>query len=353
MRILIATDAWRPQINGVVRTYEHIAAQMPALGHELVFLTPECHRSVPCPTYPEIRLAFVTPRHVRQRVEELEPDFIHIATEGPIGLAARSYCLSAGRSFTTSYHTRFPEYVAARFPIRVSWAYSYMRWFHNAGAGVMVATNSLAEELRQRGFSKIYPWSRGVDTELFKPNGARLFGCNEPVFMYVGRVAVEKNIEAFLDLELPGKRVVVGGGPQLESLRNAYPDVIFTGPKSNGELADHFASADVFVFPSLTDTYGVVLLEAMAAGVPVAAYPVTGPRDVIVNGEVGVLDKDLRHAALQALKLNRERCREYALKFSWKKSAEQFIDNIRAAAPRAGSAISDARQKNSPAVDRA
>jgi glycosyltransferase involved in cell wall biosynthesis len=331
MRLLIATDAWRPQVNGVVRTYEHVALHAEAMGHELSFLTPEGRPSFPCPTYPEIRLAMITQRGVRRRLEAFKPDFIHVATEGPIGLAVRNYCVKHKLPFTTSYHTRFPEYVAARIPIRKSWAYAYMRWFHNAGAGIMVSTQSLIDELSERGFNNIYPWSRGVDTNQFRPRNVRLFGADEPVFIYVGRVAKEKNIRAFLDLDLPGKKVVVGPGPQLNSLKANYPDVIFTGAKMGDDLAEHFASADVFVFPSLTDTYGVVLLEALACGVPVAAFPVTGPKDIIPSGTVGVLDEDLGKAALAALEIDRDRCREFALNFSWAQCTEQLLHNIDAA----------------------
>ncbi|RIA56367.1 glycosyltransferase involved in cell wall biosynthesis [Dichotomicrobium thermohalophilum] len=331
MRLLVATDAWHPQVNGVVRTYEHFAKYAEAMGHEIAFLTPNSRPSMPCPTYPEIRLAMISRRGVRKEIERFQPEFIHVATEGPIGLATRNYCLRAGLPFTTSYHTRFPEYVAARVPVPVSWGYAYMRWFHNAGNGVMVSTDSLRDELAARGFTNIYSWTRGVDTELFRPRNERLFGSDAPVFMYVGRVAPEKNIGAFLDLDLPGKKVVVGPGPQLDSLRRRYPDVTFTGPKFGEELAAHFASADVFVFPSLTDTYGVVLLEALACGTPVAAYPVTGPKDVILHGRVGVLDEDLGRAARAALNIDRSACREFALKFSWEACTRQLLDNIRIA----------------------
>jgi len=331
MRLLVATDAWHPQVNGVVRTYEQFAKHAEAMGHQIGFLTPEGRPSMPCPTYPEIRLAMISRRGVGKEIERFQPEFIHIATEGPIGLATRNYCLRAGLPFTTSYHTRFPEYVAARVPFPLSWGYAYMRWFHNAGKGTMVSTQSLSDELAARGFTNIYPWSRGVDTQMFRPRKERLFGNDRPVFMYVGRVAPEKNVGAFLNLELPGKKVVVGPGPQLDSLRRRYPDVTFTGPKFGDELAAHFASADVFVFPSLTDTYGVVLLEALACGTPVAAYPVTGPKDVIVQGRVGVLDEDLGRAARAALNIDRDTCREFALKFSWEACARQLVDTIRIA----------------------
>jgi glycosyltransferase involved in cell wall biosynthesis len=327
MRLIIATDAWRPQVNGVVRTYERIGAELSTLGHEVEFFTHNGYRTVPLPTYPEIRLALLTRGMARRRIEAFAPDHIHVATEGPIGLTARACCLASGQPFTTSYHTRFPEYASARFPIPESWGYAVERWFHNAGCGMMVSTPSLAKELDGKRFTNIYPWSRGVDTELFRPRPDRVFGQEAPVFLYVGRVAVEKNIEAFLKADLPGRKAVVGGGPQLGALRAAYPDVVFTGPKEGEELARCFSSADVFVFPSLTDTYGIVLLEAMASGLPVAAYPVTGPIDV-APADVGVLDDDIAKAALAALKLNRGRCRAYALEFSWRKSAELFLDNI-------------------------
>jgi glycosyltransferase involved in cell wall biosynthesis len=332
MRILIATDAWRPQVNGVVQTYERLGEHLPDLGHEVAFLNPSAFRTVPLPTYAEIRLALVTRRHVRRIVEDFRPDHIHIATEGTIGLATRAFCRRHAEPFTTSYHTRFPEYVSARLPVPQSWGYGIERWFHNAGCGVMVATPSLMSELEGKGLKRILPWSRGVDTALFQPRDVRLFG-GGPVFLYVGRVAVEKNIGAFLDLDLPGRKVVVGGGPQLASLRAAYRQVTFTGPLFGEALGQAFASADVFVFPSRTDTYGVVLLEALASGVPVAAYPVTGPKDVVAHGKVGYLSEDLREAAMQALTMDRAACREYAAGFSWQASARQFIDNIRIAHP--------------------
>lgn len=237
MRILVATEAWRPQTNGVVYTYEHLAKEIRALGGEIQFLTPQDFRTIPCPTYPEIRLALGTPSTAGRRVEAASPDYIHIATEGPIGLMTRSYCRKARLPFTTSYHTRFPEYIAARFPIREGWCYAYQRRFHNSGDGMMVATRSLAGVLKSRGFKNILDWSRGVDTELFRPREVALFGNRGPVFLYVGRVSVEKNIEAFLRLDLPGRKVVVGAGPQLERLKAAYPDVHFTGPKYGEDLA--------------------------------------------------------------------------------------------------------------------
>ncbi len=327
MRFLIATDAWHPQVNGVVQTYSRLCEQLDHLGHEVDILSPKGFRTVPMPTYREIRLSLIRPSHARDRIEAFAPDYIHIATEGPIGLAARAICLRQDRLFTTSYHTRFPEYAAARLPIPESWGYCYERWFHNAAQGTMVATASLREELAAKGLTRLLPWSRGVDTALFRPRPVRRFG-DGPVFLYVGRVAVEKNLSAFLDLDLPGKKAVVGGGPQLSALRFGYPDVIFTGPLFGETLAEAYASADAFIFPSRTDTYGVVLLEALASGVPVAAYPVTGPKDVILDGAVGFLGDDLKSAALQALTIDRKACRDYALGFSWENCARQFIANL-------------------------
>ena len=330
-RLLIASDAWRPQVNGVVRTYENVVGLLPEFGWTADVLSPNEFKTLPMPTYPEIQLALCTPAQIARRIEAVAPDFIHIATEGPIGLMVRRYCRKVGCSFTTSYHTKFPEYLAARVPFRRSWSYALMRGFHNAGAGVMVATPSLAAELSDKGFRRILPWTRGVDIDLYRPRPDRLFGEDGPIFLFVGRVAVEKNIEAFLKLDLPGRKVVVGGGPQLELLSARYPDVLFAGPKFGEDLARCYASADVFVFPSLTDTFGVVLLEAMASGVPVAAFPVTGPKDVVADGRSGVLSDDLGAAALQALKLDRSACRDYALSFSWTNCVQLFVDNITSA----------------------
>jgi glycosyltransferase involved in cell wall biosynthesis len=327
MKILVATDAWRPQVNGVVRTYERLAAEVGQFGAELVFLTPEPFPTLPLPTYPEIRLAMLGRNDVAAVVAEAEPGLIHVATEGPIGLASRGYCRRAGRPFTTSYHTRFPDYLSARLPVPLEFGYALQRWFHNAGAGMLVATPSLAADLAARGFRNILPWTRGVDTELFRPRSERLFGAS-PVLLFVGRVSVEKNIEAFLQLAVSGQKVVVGGGPQLEELRARYPGVLFTGPKTGEELARHYASADVFVFPSRTDTFGIVLLEAMASGLPVAAYPVTGPLDVVADGIAGALDEDLQAAVVRALSLDRAGAREHALRFSWREAARLFLAGI-------------------------
>jgi glycosyltransferase involved in cell wall biosynthesis len=328
MRILVATDAWHPQVNGVVRTYERLAREARAQGTEVVFLSPSEFASLPCPSYPSIRLAIPNWKRAGELIEAARPDFIHVATEGPVGLMARSFCLRGKRPFTTSYHTKFPEYAAALLSIPPSWCFSLLRRFHNAGSGMMVATQSLRTELRRRGFKRLMPWTRGVDTDLYHPRDVRLFGSDQPVFLYVGRVSKEKNIEAFLEADMPGLKIVVGGGPHLAVLKQRFPQVIFTGPKTGEDLAAHYASADVFVFPSRTDTFGLVLLEAMASGVPIAAYPVTGPVDVVSRGLSGVLDEDLGKAARMALTLDRTKVREDAFRFTWAKAAELFLNNI-------------------------
>jgi glycosyltransferase involved in cell wall biosynthesis len=328
MRILIATDAWKPQVNGVVNTYLNLEREAANAGFSLSFLTPSEFRTLPLPGYREIRLALIRPSDAARRVERDKPDFIHIATEGPVGLAMRAFCVSDGRPFTSSYHTRFPEYTAARIPVPLSWGYRFERWFHNAGAGVMAASPSLRDDLTAQGIKKVHLWSRGVDLDLFRPRAVDMFGLPRPLFLYAGRVAIEKNLEAFLSLDLPGTKAVVGGGPQLEELKKRYPDAVFTGPKFGQDLAAHYASADVFVFPSLTDTFGNVLLEALACGVPVAAYNVMGPKDVIPNGTAGVLSSDLREAALAALSTDRGACRAHAERFSWSACARRFRDIV-------------------------
>lgn len=331
LRVLIATDAWRPQINGVVRSLEYMAEQAPACGAEVSFLTPALFRTLPLPSYPEIRLSLTTPGRVAGLIRDLAPDCVHIATEGPIGFAARRACLADGRSFTTSYHTRFPEYLSARAPIPERWSYAALRRFHNAGAACMVSTPSLAGELEARGFTNIVPWTRGVDTELFRPREDARLDVAGPVFLFVGRLAVEKNIAAFLSLDLPGTKVVVGDGPARAELERIDPRAVFLGALTGEALARVYAAAHVFVFPSLTDTFGIVLLEALASGLPVAAYPVTGPLDVLGGTGCAVLDADLGRAAREALSIPRERCRELALRRSWSESGRQFFGNIRAA----------------------
>ncbi|KZL21392.1 GDP-mannose-dependent alpha-mannosyltransferase [Pseudovibrio axinellae] len=326
--ILIVTDAWKPQINGVVRTLERLAIELRQMGLRVELLTPQSFHSVPMPSYGEIRLSLTLPHLVRDAIEKNNCDFLHVATEGPLGLMARRVAKRDGRAFTTSYHTRFPEYLRARYPVPLSLTYDWLKRFHNSGQGCMVATRTLEEDLRKRGFSNLLRWSRGVDHNRFRPiHSDRLAHLPGPRFLYVGRVAVEKNIEAFLRLSLPGTKVVVGGGPQLDELRKTYPDVVFTGPKEGEELVEYYSGADVFVFPSLTETFGNVLLEAIACGRPVAAFPVMGPIDVIGSSGAGVLKDDLQEAALEALDISREHCREVALQFTWRASAEQFFAN--------------------------
>jgi glycosyltransferase involved in cell wall biosynthesis len=323
--LLIVTDAWHPQVNGVVRTIEQTVAELRAANIDVQLLTPAEFRTIPMPGYPEIGLSLTTSRPVVRRIEELRPEAIHIATEGPLGLMVRNYCVRTGRPFSTAYHTQFPEYLRARWPVPVGLGYAAMRWFHKPSAAVMVGTADVQRRLARRGFMNVKLWSKGVDTSLFNPDKRTTLPYGSPVFLYVGRVAVEKNIEAFLRLDLPGTKVVVGDGPSLELLRATYKDVTFLGARFGLELATLFASADVFVFPSRTDTFGLVLLEALASGTPVAAFPVTGPIDVIGDAPVGVLDGDLQVAALRALKLPRDPCRSYAGGYSWHDSAGQFL----------------------------
>lgn len=329
MRILIATDAWRPQVNGVVRSLQSLAAMVRTLGAEIEFLTPEGFPSFALPTYSSIRCAIPNPREIARRIAAAAPDALHIATEGPIGMMVRRHCVRRGLAFTTSYTTRFPEYISARLPIPDSWTYAAIRRFHAAAAATMVATPSLMEELGNRGFKNLVMWTRGVDTELFKPQRAASLDLPRPIFASVGRVAVEKNLAAFLALDLPGSKIVIGDGPQAAELRRRFPAAHFLGAMEGETLAAHLAAADVFVFPSRTDTFGVVQLEALACGVPVAAYPVTGPKDVIGNAPIGVLDEDLRSACLRALMISREACRAFALTRSWEGSARQFLSQCR------------------------
>jgi glycosyltransferase involved in cell wall biosynthesis len=266
---------------------------------------------------------------VARLLDSGKPDAIHIATEGPLGFAARRHCLRRGLAFTTAFHTRFPEYVAARFRVPLGLTYAWLRRFHAPSGGIMVATASIRRDLESRGFTSIKPWSRGVDPDLFEPEPRVDWpGIPRPIFLTVGRVAVEKNTAAFLELDLPGSKMVVGDGPQLAEMKRRFPRVHFVGRREGSELARYYASADVFVFPSLTDTFGLVLLEALASGLPVAAFPVAGPLDVIGEAPVGRLDRDLRRAALACLGLSRAACRDYALGFSWHASAQQFLDNL-------------------------
>jgi glycosyltransferase involved in cell wall biosynthesis len=328
MKIMIVTDAWEPQVNGVVRTLKATRAELEAMGHQVDILTPLEFRTVPCPTYPDIRLSVLPGMKVARRIRQFDPDALHIATEGPLGLAARRFALKHGWPFTTAYHTRFPEYVHARLALPLAWTYAFLRWFHGSSKAVMVPTRVVKQDLDAQGFANVGLWSRGVDHHVFRPQASDRLQSKPPIFLYVGRIAVEKNIEAFLRLDLPGSKWVAGVGPALQGLQSTYPDVNYLGVLDQHELAEAYASADVFVFPSRTDTFGLVLLEAMACGLPVAAYPVTGPIDVIEDPKAGALHDDLRTACLQALELKREDVAQYAKRFSWRAATEQFFAHL-------------------------
>ena len=332
MRIVIATDAWAPQVNGVVTTLKQTRDHLEREGHDVLMITPEDRRTVPLPTYPEIRLSILPGRAIRRELEAFDPDCVHIATEGSIGFAVRRYCKRRGIPFTTAYHTQLPEYVRARFPIPLRWTIGLLRRFHGPAVRTMVPTESMRQTLIERGFSDVVIWSRGVLTDVFSPDDPVVYDLKGPIWVYFGRIAIEKNIESFLDLSLPGSKVIIGDGPDRERLMKAYPDCHFLGYKFGRDLARHVAGADVFVFPSKTDTFGVVMLEAMACGVPVAAYPVTGPMDVVRPGTTGCLDTDLTVACSRALELNRQDCRQYAESRSWSRATRQFVSNL---APRA------------------
>jgi len=328
VKILIATDAWLPQTNGVVNTLRQTVAALRALGHEVETVTPQGFHTMPCPSYPEIRLSLFPGARVREIVERFAPDAIHIATEGPIGVAMRRLCLARGMPFTTSYHTQFPEYLRRRAPIPLKWSYAAMRRFHGAAARCMVSTPSMQAQLEQRGFGNIVRWQRGVDTTLFQPRSKDFLVFARPIAIYVGRLAVEKNVDAFLRMPWRGTKVVVGDGPDRERLQQRYPDAVFRGYRFGEDLAKHLAAADVMVFPSLTDTFGLVNLESMACGVPVAAFPVPGPIDVIDDGVTGALDADLSAAARRALKLSPTDCRRRAVDADWFASTRQFVANL-------------------------
>jgi glycosyltransferase involved in cell wall biosynthesis len=329
MKIAIVSDAWRPQTNGVVTTLTRTVLSLgDDFGHDVSVMTPEGLRTFACPTYPEIRLAPFQGRRIAEWLEHLQPDALHVATEGPLGLAARRAAIRAGLRFTTSYHTQFPQYLAARLPIPERATYAGLRWFHSAAERTMVGTSAVREDLRRHGFRNLVQWTRGVDTALFRPRERSRPAGGPPVLMYVGRVAVEKSVEDFLRAPVAGTKVIVGGGPALADLRTRYPHAEFLGYRYGEELAQLMAGADVFVFPSRTDTFGLVMLEALASGVPVAAYPVTGPIDVIRDGEVGCLRESLADAIAGALTLDRARCRDYALGFRWENATREFIGNL-------------------------
>ena len=333
MRILIATDAWRPQVNGVVSTLERMTQAAAEFGAKFEFLTPQGMWTAPLPTDPGIRLAVATPGLISRSIERASPDHIHIATEGPIGWLTRRYCRKRRRVFTTSYHTRFPEYIRARVGLPEWLTYAGLRYFHSPSAAVMAPTPTFAAELTRRGFARVRLWTRGVNHALFRPRPERALDLPRPIFLFVGRVAVEKNLEALLGLDLPGSTVIVGDGPARMGLERRYPRARFLGAMQGEALAKVYASADVFVFPSRTDTFGIVMIEALASGLPVAAFPAPGPIDVVGPG-AGVLDEDLRKACLEALKIPSEAAREHSLRFTWRESARQFVDNVEASRPR-------------------
>lgn len=342
MKLLLFTDAWFPQVNGVVRTLNMVTNALKDSGDQVEIISPSDFKTIPCPTYPEIRLALNAGRRIKAILRAGDFDSVHIATEGPIGLAARNACKKQGLAFTTAYHTKFPEYVNVRSKLPLSWLYAWIRWFHSASSGVMVATTTLYKDLESYGFKHLKQWSRGVDLDLFKPyDKTCVDALNElkrPILTYVGRVAVEKNIEAFLSLKTEGTKLVVGGGPQMESLQKRFQEAVFVGSKSGEELAKHYAASDVFVFPSKTDTFGLVMLEALATGVPVAAYPVPGPLDVVgmagtgvlpnFSAPIGALNEDLNLAITEALKADNDACRTYANQFSWSNCAALFRSNL-------------------------
>jgi glycosyltransferase involved in cell wall biosynthesis len=333
-RILIVSDAWHPQVNGVVRTLDTVSRELRRAGDVVEVIGPDRFTSIPTPGYAEIRLALAPKRALARMAASFAPDAVHVATEGPLGWAMRAICWQRGWRFTTSFHTRFAEYLHARTRIPTAWSWALLRSFHAAAAGTFCATPSMARELEARGFARVMPWSRGVDLARFRPSAAdhgepdAWETLPRPIFLCAGRVAVEKNIEAFLALDLPGSKVVVGDGPQRAALMRRFPQAHFTGWRENGALARAYAQADVFVFPSLTDTFGLVLLEALASGTPVAAFPVTGPLDVVGDAPVGALDQDLRAACLRALAADRGLCRAHAERFSWAACARRFRDSL-------------------------
>jgi glycosyltransferase involved in cell wall biosynthesis len=332
MKILVATDAWHPQVNGVVRTLGQVAHEARAIGADVEFLAPDKFRTLPMPGYPEIRLALTGFGDIERELDRARADCVHIATEGPIGHAVRRVCIKRGMPFTTSFHTRFPDYLAERLPLpqrlTADLAWGWLRRFHAQSAAVLAATPTLQQELIGRGFKNVKLWSRGVDAQLFNPAKRKDLDLPRPIFLTVGRVAVEKNLEEFLKLDLPGTKLVVGDGPAHAALARAYPDAVFAGAKQGEELAEVYASADVFVFPSLTDTFGLVLLEALASGVPVATFPAAAPRDVIGDAPVGKIDADLRRACLEALELDRAACRDFAERLTWRACAQTFLDHV-------------------------
>lgn len=328
-RVLIVTDAWQPQVNGVVRTLGNTKAQLESMGMEVQMLTPLLFKTLPCPSYPEIRLSLVTTDRVRKIIEEINPDALHIATEGPLGWAARRAALRLGWAFTTAYHTRFPEYVKARVGVPLSWSYSLFRKFHQPAAAVLAPTPAIVRDLGDRGFKSVVHWSRGVDHGIFWPRIEQApIDRKNPIFLYAGRLAIEKNVEAFLKLDLPGQKWVAGEGPMAERIRRRYPGAKYFGVMSQEDLARLYSQADVFVFPSVTDTFGLVMVEAMACGLPVAAFPVAGPIDVVGDSGAGVLHEDLRQACLGCLEISRHKAIERAAQFTWLIATRQFLNAL-------------------------
>lgn len=327
-RLVIVSDAWHPQTNGVVTTLSQVSELLVNRGIETVVIHPGLFKTIPTPGYGEIRLALNLWK-VGSELKKANPDYVHIATEGPLGLAARFFLVKRNIPYTTSLHTRFPEYVNKRLPIiPIAMGYKWLRWFHRRSQRVLVTTPSLKRELEERDFHNLKVWGRGVDLTLYRPEARKDHTLNEPLMLYVGRVAVEKNLRAFLDLRMYGKKVVVGDGPCMAELRRDYPEVLFTGYQFGEDLAAEYARADVFVFPSLTDTFGLVMLEAMACGTPVAGFPVTGPIDVVKEGLTGALDDDLEAAIRRALRIPRENCRAFALEHSWQNCADIFANAL-------------------------
>ena len=328
MRIAITCDVWHPQINGVVTTLTHTIAALNNLGHEVKLITPDLFRTYTWPGYPEDKMAFLCGPKLRPILKSFKPDALHLVTETAIGFATRRYSREFGYHYTSSYLPRFPEYLKLRYDFPVSISSAYLQWFHRRSARVLVATESLAKELSMKGYRHIARWSRGVDMELFKPRDKNFITAPRPIFMFVGRVAVEKNIGAFLQLDLPGTKYIVGDGPSKADLQKNYPNAVFTGYQQGEKLAKLLAAADVFVFPSRTDTFGLVALEALASGVPVAAFPVPGPLDIITDPQVGILHTDLHTAAMTALSLKANDCREFASQFTWQKCTQQLVNNL-------------------------
>ena len=330
MRIALVTDAWSPQVNGVVRTLQAVRTELERMGHRVLVISPDLYGSLPCPTYPEIRLAFATARSVGERIAAFGAEAVHLATEGPLCVAARRWCLRRGRPFTTAYHTQFPEYVSRRTGMPADWFWRYIRWFHAPAEAVLVSTPSIRRMLERQGIHNVKPWGRGVDLAIFHPGAlppAAFAGLPRPIQLYVGRVAVEKNLQAFLGATHAGTKVVVGDGPARADLERRFPDTRFLGSLSGTALAGAYAGADVFVFPSRTDTFGLVIVEALACGTPVAAYPVSGPVDILTPA-TGAMDEDLNQAIADSLGRDRAACRIRGGSFSWEASARQFLEAL-------------------------